>query len=102
MIDIGPKFYAVPSHPLTWPQGQGHRLRSFMLKFCVKCFKASLFPNHMIDLIYILYDDRYWSKILCSTIPTPSHGLKVKVTDLEFLCLSFAFKFVRLHHFQII
>ena len=39
----------------------------------------------MIDLNYIWYDDRYWSKILFSTIPTPGHDLQVKVTDLEVL-----------------
>ena len=46
-----------------------------------------------MDLVYIWYDDRYWSKILRSTIPNPKHDFKVKVTDLEFLywslCLSF-------------
>ena len=43
-----------------------------------------------MDLVYIWYDDRYWSKILFSTIPIPipipMHDLKVKVTDLELLC----------------
>ena len=38
-----------------------------------------------MDLVYIWYDDRYWSKILFSTIPTHMHDLKVKVTDLELL-----------------
>ena len=28
-------------------------------------------------------DDRYGFKDFLSTIPTPTHGLKVKVTDLE-------------------
>ena len=51
-----------------------------------KVFKTSLFPNPLMDLVYIWYDDRYWSKILFSTIPTPMHDLKVKVTDLELLC----------------
>ena len=37
-------------------------------------------------LFHVWYDDRYSSKILHSTIPTPLHDLKVKVTDLEFLC----------------
>ena len=36
-----------------------------------------------MDLVYVWYDDRQWSKILLSTIPTPMHDLKVKVTDLE-------------------
>ena len=49
-----------------------------------------------------MYDDRYWSKILGSTISTSLHDLKVKVTDLEFLCLSFALKFLGPHYFQTI
>ena len=37
-----------------------------------------------MDLGYIWYDDRHWSKIfLLSTIPTLMPDLKVKVTDLE-------------------
>ena len=46
---------------------------SNMLKFYVKVYK-------------ITYDERYWSKILFSTIPTPGHDLQIKVTDLEILC----------------
>ena len=46
------------------------------------------------------YGDRYWSKILHSTIPTPIHDLKVKVTDLELLCWSFMLKFLGPHYFQ--
>ena len=37
-----------------------------------------------MDLVYVGYDDRHWSKILLSTIPTPIHDLKVK--DLELSC----------------
>ena len=33
-----------------------------------------------MDLVYIWYDDRNWPKILFSTIPTPMHDHKVKVT----------------------
>ena len=39
-----------------------------------------------MDFVYVWYDDRPWSKILLSTITTPMHDLKVKVTDLEHLC----------------
>ena len=39
-----------------------------------------------MDLVYVCYDDRYWSKVLHSTIPTPIHDFKVKVIDLELLC----------------
>ena len=64
-----------------------------MLKFYVKAFRSSLFPNPVVYLFHVWYDDRCWSKILCSTILNPVHDFKVKVMDLEFLywslCLSF-------------
>ena len=77
-------FYSSPEELLYYPL----RLRQHpqMLKFYVKVFKTSLFSNHMMDLVHIWYDDRYWSKILWGAIPTSVHDLKVKVTDLEFLC----------------
>ena len=53
-----------------------------------------------MDLIHVWCDDRYWSKILHSAIPTPIHGFKVKFTDLELLCLSFVLKFLGPHCFQ--
>ena len=36
-----------------------------------------------MDLLYICYDNRCWSKILFGTTSTPADDLKVKVTDLE-------------------
>ena len=57
-----------------------------MLKFYVKVFKALYFLNPQMDLVYIWYDYRCWSKILLSTIHAPAHDLEVKVTDLEILC----------------
>ena len=56
------------------------------VKVFVKVFKTSLFPNHITDLIYLWYDDTYWSKILRITIPTTLSHVKGKVTDLEFSC----------------
>ena len=53
----------------------------FMLKF----LRTSLFPNPVMDLVHVWYDDRYWSKILLGTIPTLVVYLKVKVTNLEIL-----------------
>ena len=38
-----------------------------------------------MDMVYVWYDDRYWSKILLNPIPTPMHDLNFKVTDLELL-----------------
>ena len=51
-----------------------------------------------MDLVHVWYDDRYWSKILQGTIPTPVHDLMVKVTDLEFLC--FTSKLLEPHYLQ--
>ena len=75
MIDIGPKFYAVPSTvtrpPLPIiPSCDG--LRIFMLKFYVNVFRTSLFPNPLMDLVYVryMYEAIDWSNILHSTIPT--------------------------------
>ena len=33
------------------------------------------------DMIHVWHGDRYWSKILGSTIPIPVYDLKVKVTN---------------------
>ena len=73
---------------------------TFMLSFYVKVFRTSLFPNPLMDLVHVWYDDRYWSKILHSAIPTPIHDFKVKITDLELLCQCFALKFLGPHYFQ--
>ena len=42
-----------------------------------------------MDFIHFWHDDRALSKIVCSTIPIPVHGLKVKVTDFDFFVLIF-------------
>ena len=70
-------------HPCLWPRGQGHRLRNFILKVCVIVFKIFSFLNPCMDLLYILLDYIYWSKILFGTIHTPAYDLEVKVIDLE-------------------
>ena len=52
--------------------------------FNIKLFKELIFSkNHMIDLLYICYDDRYRSKGLFDNTPTHAYDFKVKVTDLE-------------------
>ena len=81
MIDIGPKFYAVPSPTPYMTLGQGHGLRIFMLKF--------LGPHYFQTIWYIWFIfgmmvDIGW-KFHAVPFP-PATYLKVKVTDLEFLC----------------
>ena len=44
-----------------------------------------------MDMIHV----SHLSKSLCGALPIPVHDLKVKVTDLEFLCKSFVFKFLQ-------
>ena len=41
----------------------------------------------MIELVHILNDNRYRSKVLFVIIPTHAYDLRVKVTDLEMLYL---------------
>ena len=57
-----------------------------MSKFYVEMFRTSLFQSPLMDLVYVwyMYEDIDWLNILHSTIPTPSHYLRVKVIDLEF------------------
>ena len=52
---------------------------------------TSLFPNPWMDRIHIWSDDRYGSKVFLSAIPTHTHGLKVKVTDLEVIVVKIVF-----------
>ena len=86
VIHIGPNFYAVPFHHPRSCQGQGHRLRIFMLKFYVEVFSISLLLNYMMDLVPVWYRDRYWLKHFISTYSTHDRDLEVDVTDLEFKC----------------
>ena len=80
MIHVGP-------HPRSCQgQGQGHRLRIFMLKFYVKVFRISLLLNYVMDLVPIRYPDRYWSKVFTSTISTHDRDLEVEFTGIEFKC----------------
>ena len=43
----------------------------------------SSYLNPFIDLLYIWCDNRYCSKIVLGTIPTPAYHLEAKVTDLD-------------------
>ena len=62
--------------------------------FTLKCFKILYFPDHLIDLVHIWYDDRYSSKFYQQYLsPLPQgqgHGLR------NILCL----RFLRAHIFQ--
>ena len=46
-----------------------------ILKFYVKVFKTSYFLNPQMDLVYIWYSYRCWSKILFSPIHISAHDL---------------------------
>ena len=74
-IGAGWKFRIVSSpeqrsgRAIVLPPASALALASTNVKVFVKVFKTSLFPNLITDLIHLWYDDTYWSKILCSTIP---------------------------------
>ena len=59
------------------------RSKSQTRKFLILKFLKTYFPDHMMDLLYICYDDRYWSKGLFDNTPTHAYDFEVKVTDLE-------------------
>ena len=82
LIDIGLKFYAVPSGP-TWVT---FRLKNFVFKFLVKVFRSLYLLNMLMDQVYTLHVGRYWSEVLCGTITTHLGDLEVKVTDFKILC----------------
>ena len=54
----------------------------------VKVFKSSYFPNHTMDLLHILFDDRYRSNVLFSNTRVHAYDLKVKVIDLKILIVN--------------
>ena len=54
-----------------------------MLMFYIKVLKTLYFLNPQMDLVYIWYVYRCWSKILLNSIHIPAHDLEVKITDLE-------------------
>ena len=54
-----------------------------MLKFCVQVFNSSYFPDPMMAVVYILYDDRYRSKAIFSNIPIYACDLKDKVMNVS-------------------
>ena len=58
-----------------------------MLKFYVKDFKTLYVLNPQMNLLYIWYDNRCWSKILFSNSHTSAYDLEVKVTDLK-ICIN--------------
>ena len=86
MIDTGQKFLSAPSALMTVTLRSRSQTLILNVQVFGKVFKTSLNPNLTTDLIHFWYDDTYWFKILCSTIPTTLGHVKVKVTDLKFSC----------------
>ena len=86
MIDTGQKFLSAPSALITMTLSSRLQAYDLNVKVFIKVFKTSLFPNLITDIIHLWYADAHWSKILRSTIPTTLGHVKVKGTDLEFLC----------------
>ena len=65
--DIGSRFIsAIPTSLII-----GLKVKVMDLElFYVKVLNSSYFPDHMMDLVYTLYDDKYRSKCY-SAIPPP-------------------------------
>ena len=59
---------------LLWALESALALASTNVKVFVKVFRSSLFPNLITNFIHLWYDYTYWSKLLCSTIPTMSRS----------------------------
>ena len=74
--------------------------RTFMTKFGIKLFNSSYFSEHLMDLVYMLYVDRYRSKILFSNTLDHACGLEVRVTDRTFM-LKLTFKFPKVIYFRL-
>ena len=71
MIDAGPKFYVV-----WFPTLYMTKVKITDLEF--------LYCNFLQFQFFLKAFNGFYSKIWRSTIPTPVHGLKGKVTDFEF------------------
>ena len=56
---------------------------------CIMTFSCFGHLRRNSFCVCVKSEDRYWSRILGSTIPIPVNYSKVKVTDLEFLCSIF-------------
>ena len=84
LVDIGLKFYAVPSQP-TWVS-QCHGLRNFVLKILAKVLISLYLLYMLMDQVDTLHAGRYWSEVLCCIITTHLGDIEVKATDLEILC----------------
>ena len=54
-----------------------------LLKFNIKEFKSLSFSNHTTDLVYILYNDRYGSKVLMNNTPNQAYGVTIKSHELK-------------------
>ena len=50
-----------------------------------------------MDQVDTLQVGRYWSEVLCLTIPTHLIDLEVMVMDLEILCISFWLNFYKVY-----
>ena len=56
--------------------------RNFMYEFRIKILNISLFPGHMLYLIYVFYNNRYRGKMLESNTCNHAFGLNIKFKDI--------------------
>ena len=71
LLDIGLKFYAVPSWPTLGDlEVKVTDLKILCLSFWLKFFKSLYLLTMLMDQVDTLYVARYWSEVLRSTIMT--------------------------------
>ena len=103
LVDIGLKFYAVPSWPtLIDLVVEVTDLEILCLNFWLK-FIYVYINNMSINQVDTLHEGRCWSKVLCSTTTI---YLEVKVTDLKFwvkvlVKLFIFYKYICLEHVDV-
>ena len=86
MVDIGLKFYAVPSLSTSVTLRSRSQTKKFCVKILVKVFISQYLLNMLMHQVDFFHVGRYWSQVLYSTIMTHLNDLEVKVTDFEILC----------------
>ena len=71
LLDIGLKFYAVPSRPTLGDlEVKVTDLEILCLSFWLKFFKSLYLLTMLMDQVDTLHVARYWSEVLRSTIMT--------------------------------
>ena len=69
IVDVGLKCYAVPSQFTCVTLRSGSQTLKFFVKLLVKVFISQYLLNMLMDQVDALHVDRYWSQVLCCSVP---------------------------------